>query len=71
MKSNFNADLFGEVKDLNHCNNTNWGMTIWNRTLEGIQNAMKDNVAFYKLMVISNGKYQIRYSLKGFLLHSK
>lgn len=65
-KSNVDKDLYGQVEDLDYFNNMDWGTTIWQRTLKGLQSAMKDKVVNYKNKVTTNKKFQVRYSLTGF-----
>ncbi|XP_008437501.1 uncharacterized protein LOC103482899 isoform X3 [Cucumis melo] len=65
-KSIINKSLLDDVEDLKYYNSLDWGHILWERTLRGLQNALKNKVDMYKKKVKLNKNYNVKYSLPGF-----
>ncbi|XP_031741885.1 uncharacterized protein LOC105435430 isoform X2 [Cucumis sativus] len=65
-KSIINKSLLDDVEDLKYYNSLDWGHILWEKTLRGLQNALKNKVDMYKKKVKLNKNYNVKYSLPGF-----
>ncbi|XP_038882418.1 uncharacterized protein LOC120073687 [Benincasa hispida] len=66
QKNVMDRTLFDDIEDIDYYNSLDWGTIIWQRTLDSLKTALKENVDLYKEKVRGNKNYVVKYSLRGF-----